>query len=121
VRTRIASIAALLLALILAGNALIAQTRRPAPMPLPTDPQFSKQRNSELTEAEERMERQREKQMNQQRHASLKEDTDKLLELATELKKHVDESNENLLSLEVVKKAEEIEKLAKKVKDKMKG
>jgi hypothetical protein len=33
----------------------------------------------------------------------------------------VDKSNENVLSLEVVKKADEIEKLAHSVKDKMKG
>jgi hypothetical protein len=33
----------------------------------------------------------------------------------------VDKSNENLLSLEVVRKAEEIEKLAHRVKEKMKG
>jgi hypothetical protein len=33
----------------------------------------------------------------------------------------VDKTNENVLSLEVLKKAEEIEKLAHSVKDKMKG
>jgi hypothetical protein len=38
-----------------------------------------------------------------------------------ELKDSVDKSSENVLSLEVVKKAEEIEKLAHSVKDKMKG
>jgi hypothetical protein len=38
-----------------------------------------------------------------------------------ELKDSVDKSSENVLSLDVVKKAEEIEKLAHSVKDKMKG
>jgi hypothetical protein len=33
----------------------------------------------------------------------------------------VDKSNEHTLSLDVVKKADEIEKLAKSVKEKMKG
>jgi hypothetical protein len=33
----------------------------------------------------------------------------------------VDRTNENMLSVEVLKKAEEIEKLAHSVKDKMKG
>jgi hypothetical protein len=33
----------------------------------------------------------------------------------------VEKSNENLLSMDVVKKAEEIERLAHSVKDKMKG
>lgn len=61
------------------------------------------------------------KKANQQRHADIKRDTDKLLQLATELKQSVDKSNENLLSMDVIKKAEEIEKLAHSVKEKMKG
>ena len=58
---------------------------------------------------------------NQARQAALKKDTDKLLQLATELKEYVDKTNENVLSLEVIKKAEEIEKLSKSVKEKMKA
>jgi hypothetical protein len=57
---------------------------------------------------------------NKERHASLKRDTDKLLELATELKRYVDKTNENVLSMEVVNKARQIEKLAKSVREKMK-
>ena len=59
------------------------------------------------------------KRLNSARQAAIKKDTDKLLQLATELKKSVDKSNEHTLSLDVVKKAEEIEKLAKSVKEKM--
>jgi hypothetical protein len=72
-------------------------------------------------ESRERMARDMAKKANQDRHAVLKSDTDKLLKLAVELKDSVDKSNENVLSLDVVKKAEEIEKLAHSVKDKMKG
>lgn len=61
------------------------------------------------------------KKANLERQAALKNDTDKLFKLATELKGYVDKSNENVLSLEVLKKAEEIEKLAHSVKEKMKG
>jgi hypothetical protein len=61
------------------------------------------------------------KKQNEQRQADIKKDTDKLLELATELKQYVDKTNENLLSIDVVKKAEQIEKLAHSVKEKMKG
>ena len=61
------------------------------------------------------------KKANQARQAQLKRDTDRLLELSTELKQYVDKTNENVLSFEVIKKAEEIEKLARSVKDKMKG
>lgn len=67
------------------------------------------------------MEHQREKALNKQRQTDLQKDTDHLLELATQLKQYVDKSNEHTLSLDVVKKAEEIEKLAKSVKEKMKG
>ena len=56
-----------------------------------------------------------------QRQADLKRDTEKLLKLATELKESVDKTNESTLSVDVVKKAEEIEKLAHSVKDKMKA
>jgi uncharacterized FlaG/YvyC family protein len=57
---------------------------------------------------------------NQERQAQIQRDTEKLLKLANELKDYVAKSNENLLSLEVVRKAEEIEKLAHDVKEKMK-
>ena len=56
-----------------------------------------------------------------ERLESLKRDTDHLLELAQRLKDQVDKSSENTLSLDVLKKAEEIEKLAHSVKEKMKG
>jgi hypothetical protein len=62
-----------------------------------------------------------EKKYNAQRQQDIRNDAEKLLELATELKQAVDKSNENTLSLDVIKKAEQIEKLAKTVKQKMKG
>ena len=61
------------------------------------------------------------KKANLERQADLKRDTEKLLKLANELKECVDKTNEATLSVDVVKKAEEIEKLAHSVKDKMKG
>ena len=67
------------------------------------------------------MEKRRKKELNKARFTELKRDTDKLLELATELKTHVDKADENMLSLDVLKKTEQIEKLAKSVRDKMKG
>ncbi len=61
------------------------------------------------------------KKANKQRQADLQRDTEKLLKLATELKEYVGKTDENILSLDVVKKAEEIEKLAHSVKEKMKS
>ena len=67
------------------------------------------------------MQKEMEKKANEQRHADLKRDTDRLLKLSTELKEYVDKSNQNVLSLDVIKKADEIEKLAHSVKTKMRG
>ncbi len=58
---------------------------------------------------------------NMDRQRKLIADTEKLLALANELKSDVDKSSKNTLSLDVIKKADEIEKLARSVKDKMKG
>ena len=54
-----------------------------------------------------------------QRQLALRHDTEKLLSLAAELKQNVDRTSPNILSMDVIKKAQEIEKLAKSVKDKM--
>ena len=71
------------------------------------------------TPAEIEMQRRMDKQRNQERFAKIKKDTDQLLELATQLKKSVDQASEQTLSLEVVRKAEQIEKLARQVRQKM--
>lgn len=67
------------------------------------------------------MQRKQMKELNQERYTTLKKDTDKLLQIATELKQKVDKTNENQLSLEVIRKTEEVEKLAKSIRDKMKN
>ena len=67
------------------------------------------------------MQREMNKRLNKERQEALKKDTDKLFQLATELKQSVDKSNENVMSVDVIRKAEEIEKLARQVKEKMKG
>jgi hypothetical protein len=71
------------------------------------------------TPAEIEMQRHMAKQRNQERFAKIKKDTDQLLELATQLKKSVDQASEETLSLEVIRKAEQIEKLARHVRQKM--
>ena len=76
---------------------------------------------ADADDARERLSHEMAKKANEERHAALKNDTDKLVRLAVDLKAYVDKSNEHILSVDVVKKAEEIEKLAHSVKDKMKG
>lgn len=56
-----------------------------------------------------------------ERQIALRRDTEKLLFLAEELKQNVDKTGPNVLSMDVIKKAQEIEKLAKSVKDKMRN
>jgi hypothetical protein len=68
-----------------------------------------------------KQQREQARQRNIERQQKLKKETDRLLELATELKQYVDRTNENTLSVDVVRKCEEIEKLAKDVKNRMKG
>jgi len=95
--------------------------RNPLPQTGPSPSMQNPGSPSTTDENEARIQRDMAKKANQERQAQLKRDTDKLLKLATELKEYVDKSNENTLSVNVVKKAEEIEKLARSVKDKMKG
>ena len=89
--------------------------------PLYQQPPLPGQQPSHEDEERAKIEKDMAKKANEQRQADLKRDTDKLLKLATELQQYVNKSNENVLSLEVIKKAEEIEKLAHSVKEKMKG
>ena len=97
---------------------LLAQRQAPPPQPpdiarppLPADDD----------DARNKAERDMAKRANHERQLSIQRDTDKLFELANQLKQNVDKSSENMLSMDVIKKAEEIEKLAHSVKEKMKG
>jgi nitric oxide reductase activation protein len=67
------------------------------------------------------MEQNQAKMRNMDRQKQLVQDTQKLLALANELKTDVDKSNKDTLSMDVIRKADEIEKLAHTVKEKMKG
>ena len=55
-----------------------------------------------------------------ERQKRLEADTEKLVALTTALKAQVDESDKNILSVDMIKKAEEIEKLARSVKERIK-
>lgn len=57
---------------------------------------------------------------NLERKRQIADDAARLLALATELKKEIDKTDKDTLSLDVIRKAETIEKLAKVVKEKMK-
>jgi hypothetical protein len=69
----------------------------------------------------ERMKEQRVKALNDDRHKRLEDDASKLLALSNELKSDVDKANKDELSLDVMRKAAEIEKLAHEVQSRMKS
>ncbi len=56
-----------------------------------------------------------------ERRTRLLADTARLVALSTELKEEVDKTSKDELSLDVVRKAAEIEKLARDVKERMKS
>ena len=68
-----------------------------------------------------RLEQDQAKMRNLERQKKLVDDTARLVSLANELKDEVDKSNKDTMSLDVIRKADEIEKLAHSVKEKMKG
>jgi len=55
------------------------------------------------------------------RQSQLRLDTERLVALTAELKQHVDKAGANVLSMDVIKKAQEIQKVAKSVQDKMRN
>jgi hypothetical protein len=97
------------------------QRRQPGSAWEQSSPASPQQRRQEQDEELSTIQKENVRKANEQRQLELTRDTDKLLQLTNELKQYVDKTNENILSLEVIRKAEEIERLAKSVKEKMKG
>ena len=60
------------------------------------------------------------KKANHMRQLQIMHDAELLTKLSAELKEAVDKSNENTLSLDVIKRSDEIEKLAHNIKERMK-
>ena len=110
---------AILALLLICGTITVAPARGQA-HPTPAQRDRSSQAPEPAT-AETEQQKQLAKQRNQERFRQLKKDTDQLLDLATQLKKYVDETSDQKLSMDVIRKAEQIEKLAKQVRQKMAG
>ena len=77
--------------------------------------------NTTLADPQLRLEHAQIARLIAERQAQLRIDTEKLVALAAELKQHVDKAGANILSMDVIKKTQEIQKLAKSVQDKMKN
>lgn len=113
---------AVVVTLAMSGSAGISQQGPIPPRPVPPD---ASRGLGEPNRTDDpftvKMAEQQARGRNTDRQKRLVADTDKLLSLATELKQQVDKTDKNVLSVDVVKKADEIEKLAHSVKEKMKG
>ncbi len=114
-------VAAMLIFLI---SPLCAQGPRPAgppsSPPIYTMPGMDLPETS-TTRPPTQFERQAQIQMEHDRQLALKRDTDQLLAMASDLKQNMDKTSPAILSLDLIKKTEKIEKLAKSIREKMKG
>lgn len=108
----------------IAGVARPGQQNAPG-MPLKAEmPDHQPNRLPDVNQQMEAQEQQAKQQnfaaANAERKKQIADDSAKLLKLATELKTEVDKTTKDTLSLGVIRKADEIEKLAHNVKEKMK-
>jgi hypothetical protein len=94
----------------------------PCTQDFPAMRQHGRSRATEAEDAQrDEMRRKQQQEMNQGRQESIKKDSEELLNLASQLKASVDKSSQNTLSVDVIRTAQQIEKLAKSVREKMKG
>jgi hypothetical protein len=101
------------LAVFIFGSILIAAAQQPAQNSTPQPPLSQAPPTVDVTEDASTPTTPQKKQ--------LADDTAELLTLANELKVELDKSNKDTLSLSVIKKAAQVEKLAHKVRDEMKA
>ena len=116
---------ALFLALALSAVLLLTSTHLRAAQsqsPIPGDASTSRPGEQHPpTRDEVQMRRSQQRQLAKANYEQMKKDADQLLKLATELKHYVDTAGENTLSMDVLKKTDEIEKLSKDIRNKMKS
>ena len=84
-------------------------------------PQVREPQEPRPSEQEIEMERKREIARKKQNYEDTKKLADQLLKTVQDLKSSIDKAGENTLPLDAVKKTDEIESLAKKIKSKLKG
>ncbi len=113
---------ALLATLFVLSGAWISAQQQPR---LPSGISQSGSQNSDIgdvpvTSRQNDAQRKQQQAANLQRQAEIKRDTEKMLQLTQELNDFMQKSSQNVLSLDAIKKAEQIEKLAHNVKSKMK-
>jgi hypothetical protein len=87
---------------------------------LPTPNNQAPDPNSQMKMHDQQAKQQNFAAANAERKKQIVEDSARLLKLATDLESEVDKTTNDTLSLNVIHRADEIEKLARRVKEKMK-
>ena len=104
----------------------VAEPPQQSPSPNPDAPYLRPEanrlpdKNDQMQMRDDQAKKQGFEAANTERKRQIADDTSKLLELATQLKAEVDKTSKDTLSINVIRKAESIEKLAHGVKEKMK-
>lgn len=100
---------------VLMATALVAQQTKQGPTPprINTLPQPMEQEKSDLPMTSPA-------KLLKYQHEETKKDVDKLVKLVAEVQEEVDKAGENVLPLNTLKKLEEVEKLTKKVRNRIK-
>ena len=80
----------------------------------------SKGQMSIMSRPDSALEIEQKKMRMEEQQKKLRADTSKLVALSAALKEQVDSADKNVLSLDMLKKAEQIEKLARSVKERIK-
>lgn len=108
--------------LLMGGFTAIPTHAQDASMPVPPQQQHgTPDFGPPLDRDQQKMLRKMAQERNVDRQKEIVADTDKLVELAKKLQDEVKKSNKDQLSLSVVDTADQIEKLAKSVKERMKN
>jgi len=88
---------------------------------VPTPPRPQEPLSTQEEEPAAQITRKQKRDLLKQNFEKMKRDAEELAALAKALQEELDKSNENLLSWQVVNKAEKIEKLAKRIKSTARG
>ncbi len=107
---------------VLLDLAMIGQlpTQPPPHKPPPPSATGLPDANSQMEMREQKTSQQKFEAANAARKKQIADDSARLLKLAADLKAEVDKTSKDTLSLTVIRKADEIERLAHAVKEKMK-
>jgi hypothetical protein len=96
--------------------AILFATLSPGPAALPVQ-----ERPDPVDEIQHDTRARMEKERRDGEWKKLKDDTDKLVQVANDLKEMIEKSNKDTFSVSIVKKTEEVEKILKDIKRRAKG